>query len=306
MDTEQLFLISFAVMFLMVLFKMILHTIEPMPAKGQTSCKMSPVQQRKSISAAGAIDSAKISTFSAGLTESSTFSEQPGERNFTKLSVDRSPNPMANTDLKSNQRTPLKQRKVDSTKRKVDSTKRKVDSTKRKVALHRPTILISRSNDVAQVDTHLFDGNPNHVMFASAKPSVTTPKKLIPSEPSFLGQKSPQLSPFKGKAFSPSNVNKSKRLSVSEMIEGWPFKRPQQSVIKDKKLNCHQTIEKVENIVHSAKFLETSEPIQHNNADVNKENVPATAISNERYPKSMYVSPFTIVGRRPIRSKQQK
>lgn len=262
-----------------------------MPIKGETLSKMSPVEQRRSISAAmvDAIDSEKM--FPTDPVDRLTFSEQTKPRNRNKISVERSTTAMvSNTVLKVKQRPPIKQRKV--------------DSTKRKVAILRPTITISRTTDAILTDQYLFDENANQRVFISEKLSALTPKKMRSSDALFFGQKSPQLSPFKGRAFSPSNVNKPRKLSVTEMVEGWPFKRPMttnayQTPINDKIFNCRRSYE---NNVDAAKCSEASIPIQ-SNAQVNKENVPSNAVSDERYPKSMYVSPFTIVARRPIRRK---
>lgn len=225
--------------------------------------------------------------------KSATFSE-PVERNVEPLSVDRSLNVIANTVLKSKQHALRKTRKS--------------EPIKPKVAVLRPTILISRSNDMAtdgikrkrNGDEHFLDENGNHSVFSRGKQSFATPKKGKIPKQSFFGQRSPQLLPFNSKAFSPSNVNKSRNMSVAEIIEGWPFKHPQNKPINNE-LSCKPPME---NVVHTCP--EPSIASESRNNEVNKENVRVNSISDERYPLSMYISPFPIVGRRPIRRKPQK
>lgn len=239
---------------------------------------MSPVRPCKPIEAADTIESEK----------SASSSKSPVKSNSEQSPAARSrSNSIINLAPELNQQTIIKQRKI--------------KSTKRQVAVLRPTIQISQSNNMAQVE-RMFDENANNTVFGSGKQSFATPTKLNVPEPSFFGQRSPQLSPLNNRAFSPSKVNKPKTKSVAEIIEGWPFKYTQKGAINDK---LNRKIAN-ETIVQTANCPEESSTTKNSYNEVNKENVPNGVVSGERYPKSLYTSPFTVTSRRLIRQKPQK
>lgn len=239
---------------------------------------MSPVCPCKPIEAADTIESEKIVSISKSRVKLN--SEQlPAARSRSNSIVNLAP--------ESNQQT-------------IIIKQRKIKSTKRQVAILRPTILINQSDNMAKVE-RMFDENGNNTVFGSGRQSFATPTKLKLPEPSFFGQRSQQLSPqlssLNSTAFSPSNANKPKSKSVAEIIEGWPFKYPPNAI--NGKRN-----RKIPN--ETAEFPEANNSTKNHNNEMNKENVPVDIVSNERYPKSLYISPFTVAGRRPIRQKPQK
>lgn len=217
------------------------------------------------------IPSIKMSFIGATPTIDSANPKKSGKSVLKLASVDCSNNANANISFKSNQQASLDQQNLKPAKQNTGPIRR---------------------YETAKV----FDENANRTGLKIKQPFCKTPTKLLMPEPSFFGQRSPQLSPLKSKAFSLSNVNKSKSLSVGDIIEGWSFKYPQQRTTHGKHSSKHHT----ENILQTVECSETYNPIKKNTDEANKLN------AEERYPKSLYISPFFIASRRPIRTKQQK
>lgn len=160
-----------------------------------------------------------------------------------------------------------------------------------KVAINRPMFAFNNKEKVKRKPNGDIPKISVAPIFGSMKPSQTQKKiTLQPLKlermPSFLSQ---------NKAFSPSKWNTS--TGISNLISGSPSKSPLK--ISDRNNN---NIQLKETFISKLRSSSPTILVEHKNnepieAVVNKENV----VSDERYPMSMYISPFHPPRRRPIR-----
>lgn len=185
---------------------------------------------------------------------------------------------------------------------------KKVKSSKPKSVVLTPIVLFNHCDDVA-------DTNPlkhsQSCMMRKAKRYSESPKKSKPHQPMFQPN-TPQSMSTSKKPFSPSNLNKC--LTVAEIIEGWPFKSP----LKNSIIDANRRNRSVFGVSPSKNNTTKNVPAKN---DANKENqwdkknewnkendenMLANDAPDERYPKSMYISPFfNITGRRPINTRKK-
>lgn len=174
---------------------------------------------------------------------------------------------------------------------------------KQKSANLTPKERTSRKNDLLKrakrMSTDSFLRIPYDPIFQNGKPISETPRKSE-SNSTLFDQKSPRL--MSSKPFSPYNYNRP--LSVAEIIEGWPFKSPLKRSANANQRNHpagkgnRSTMKKPSTQLNVPNMHEANKENEWNTENV--DNILGSADSGGRYPKSMYISPFGITGRRPI------